>query len=85
MWWSCQLDRSSGGSEVGLTQRAQRTERFEEEARRRWFLTSSARAEATELNRVVFEGRGKAGDVLAVGGALDFEADLVFVFGSGLA
>ena len=33
----------------------------------------------------VFLGGGEAGDVLAFGGALDFEADLVFVFGSGLA
>jgi hypothetical protein len=37
------------------------------------------------LYGVVFEGGGEAGDVLAIGGALDFEANLVLLFGSGFA
>ena len=37
------------------------------------------------LDGVVFEGWGEAGDALTFGGALDFDAQLVFFFGAGFA
>lgn len=42
-------------------------------------------ATKAELDDIVFHGGGKAGEVLAVGGAFDLDAELVFVFGARFA
>ena len=42
-------------------------------------------ATKAELDDIVFHGGGKAGEVLAAGGAFDLDAELIFVFGAGFA
>ena len=43
------------------------------------------REEQGALGDIVFHGGGKTGKVLAGGGALDLDAELLFVFGAGFA